>query len=196
MTVSQPDGARLGVEAARRLRVLGSVDIAPGLSAAEITQVQAEFDFEFADDHRAFLSAGLPVGESWPDWRSGPRRTLGAVLQLPVDGVLFDVEWNDFWHHTWGRRPARMKDALRTARYRLARAPRMLPVFGHRFLPAGRGTSGHPVLSIYRTEILCCGDDLVHYIDNAFGPGPHRPGTVHPTVEFWSDLTREMPDMS
>ncbi|CAA0126839.1 Uncharacterised protein [Mycolicibacterium vanbaalenii] len=190
MTASQPDGAHLGAEAARRLSVFDSADISPGLSAAEIAQVETDFDFEFADDHRAFLAAGLPLGDSWPDWRSATRRTLGALLALPADGVLFDVEWNEYWHHDWGRRPARMKDALRTARYRLARVPRMVPVFGHRFLPAGRGSSGHPVLSIYRTEILCCGDDLVHYVDNEFGPEPHRPGSARPTVEFWSDLTQ------
>lgn len=183
------DGASLGAEAARRLAALGRADIGPGLTDEEFAVVESDFGFEFADDHRAFLTAGLPVGASWPDWRSGARRPLRSVLQLPVDGVLFAVEWNDFWDDRWGRRPARMKDALRTARYRLERVPRMVPVFGNRFLPAGRGSFGQPVLSMYRTEILCYADDLVHYIDNEFGPHRHRP-SARPTVEFWSDLVR------
>jgi hypothetical protein len=184
------DGSRLGAEAARRLAALGVVEIAPGLTDAEFGRVETEFGFEFADDHRAFLSAGLPVGDSWPDWRLGTRRPLRTLLQWPVDGLLFGVEWKEFWDDRWGRRPARMKDALRTARYRLDRVPRMVPVFGHRFLPVGRGSFGHPVLSMYQTEIACYADDLVHYVDNEFGPEPHRPVSERPTVEFWSDLAQ------
>jgi hypothetical protein len=183
-------GAQLGAEAAGQLAALGAVETAPGLTPAECASLEAEFGFEFADDHRAFVSAGLPVGDKWPDWRSGTRKALRSWLQMPADGVLFDVEWNEFWDDRWGRRPARMKDTLRSARYCLARVPSMVPVFGHRFLPAGRGSFGHPVLSMYRTDIVCYGDDLAHYIDVEFGPGPHRPVSAHPTVEFWSDLVQ------
>jgi hypothetical protein len=166
------------------------VDIASGLTADEFVRAESEFGFEFADDHRAFLAAGLPVGDTWPNWRLGKRGPLRALVELPVDGVLFDVEWNGYWGEEWARRPARMKDALRTARYRLAGVPRMVPIFGHRFLPAGSGSFGHPVLSMYRTDITCDADDLVHCIDNEFGPGPRRPSATRPTVEFWSDLLR------
>ena len=184
------DGARLGAEAARRLAALGVAEIAPGLTDAECARVEAEFGFEFADDHRAFLFAGVPVGDSWPDWRLGTRKPLRTWLQLPVDGVLFDVEWNEFWDDRWGRRPTRMKDTLRSARYRLDRVPRMVPVFGHRFLPAGRGSFGHPVLSMYQTDVVCYADDLVQYVGNEFGAAPRRPVVARPTVTFWSDLVQ------
>ena len=39
----------------------------------------------------------------------------------------------------------------------------------HRYLPAGRGNYGHPVLSIYQTDIIVYGTDLADYIDNEFG---------------------------
>ena len=45
----------------------------------------------------------------------------------------------------------------------------MVPVYGHRYLPAGRGSYGHPVLSIYQTDIIVYGTDLADYIDNEFG---------------------------
>lgn len=190
MSETEHDGATLGADAARRLGAVGTADIAPGLTAEEFAGIESEYGFEFADDHRAFLSAGLPLGDKWPDWRLGKRRLLRNWLQMPVDGVLFDVEWNERWYDAWGLRPTRMKDALRTARYNLARVPSMVPVFGHRFLPAGRGMFGHPVLSMYQTDIVCYGDDLAHYIDTEFGTGPHRPVAAQPTVEFWSDLAQ------
>ena len=44
----------------------------------------------------------------------------------------------------------------------------MIPVYAHRYLPAGRGTHGHPVLSIYQTDIIVYGIALADYIHNEF----------------------------
>jgi hypothetical protein len=44
----------------------------------------------------------------------------------------------------------------------------MIPVYAHRYLPAGRGTYGHPVLSIWQTDIIVYGTDLADYIDHEF----------------------------
>ncbi|MEZ0355429.1 hypothetical protein [Mycobacterium sp. SA01] len=155
---------------------------AVGLSDEELARIEGEFGFEFADDHRAFLSSGLPVGDSWPDWRSARRRSLHQRLRLPVDGILFAVEWQDFWGSDWGVRPARMKDALRSANYHLARVPQLVPLHANHYLPAGRGTSGHPVLSIYQTDVSCCAADVFDYVN----PDPSRKSAS--TVPFWSDL--------
>lgn len=182
------DGTQIGVDAARRLAALGTVATAPGLTDDELARVEDEFGFEFADDHRSFLSAGLPVGESWPDWRSEPRRSLRQRLQLPIAGILFAVEWRGFWGAEWGVRPPRIKDALRSANYHLARVPRLVPVQSNHYLPAGHGGYGDPVLSVYQNDVTCCGTDLFDYIEREFGgvePDPTRPT---PVVRFWSDL--------
>ncbi|WP_059021040.1 hypothetical protein [Mycobacterium sp. M26] len=160
--------------------------MAPGLSDDEVAGIEAEFGVEFADEHRAFLSAGLPVGDSWPDWRDAPRRSLQQRLQLPADGILFAVEWRDFWGAGWGVRPARMKDALRSARYHLERAPRLIPVHANCYLPAGRGSGAQPVLSVYQADVTCCGADLLAYIESTFGDGASS-GEAG-AVPFWSEL--------
>ncbi|WP_197380795.1 hypothetical protein [Mycolicibacterium mengxianglii] len=180
--------ARLGADAAARLKALGKVSIEAGLTDAEFEHIEQLLGFEFSDDHRAFLAAGLPVGASWPNWRSEGRKSLQKRLQLPLDGILFAVEWNDFWADGWGARPARMKDALRSANYYLARVPRLVPVYSHRYLPAGRGSFGHPVLSVIQTEVTACGAHLADYIDLEFGSEAADLAPARPTVEFWSDL--------
>jgi hypothetical protein len=163
----------------------GSVTMTPGLTDDELAHIEGEFGFEFADDHRSFLSSGLPIGESWPDWRSAPRRGLQQRLRLPVEGILFAVEWRDFWFDEWGVRPPRMKDALRSANYHLARVPRLVPVHAHHYLPAGRGSAGNPVLSVYQTSVTCCATDLFAYLRMDPEPGLTRPTAPIP---FWSDL--------
>ena len=177
------------MSAAARLAELGVVPIEPGLTDDEIDCVERDFGVEFADDHRAFLQAGQPVGPSWPNWRGEGRRSLAKRLQLPADGVLFAVEWRQFWGADWGPRPARMKDALRTARYRLDRVPQLIPVHSHHYLPAGRGSSGHPVLSVVSTDVAVRGADLSDFVEVEFGSGHPRVTDAVATVAFWSELT-------
>lgn len=178
----------VGVQASRRLAALGAVAVTPGLTADELARVEGEFGFEFADDHRAFLSTGLPVGDAWPDWRSAPRRTLQLQLRLPIEGILFAVEWRTFWPDAWGARPPKRKDALRSANYHLARAPQLVPVHANRYLPAGRGSWGRPVLSVYQSQVTCCGTDLPDYVEREFGVAPDAPAAPAAAVPFWSDL--------
>src|SRR5687768_13020413 len=73
---SRMNGHALGAEASRRLVDLG-VDIGPGLAPAELAEAERRHGFTFADDHRAFLAAGAPVGGRWPDWRADDVPTLG-----------------------------------------------------------------------------------------------------------------------
>lgn len=194
------EGRRLGEEAARRLARTGRYQIGPGLTDTEIARIERTYQFEFADDHRAFLAAGLPLNNPpeegqtwsapWPDWRDGDPGGLREQLGWPVEGALFDVG-NGLWLPAWGQRPASTSQALDTARRHLAQAPKMIPVYAHRYLPAGRGTHGHPVLSIWQTDIIVYGTDLANYIDNEVGGSEwfiSPDWAPPPMVSFWSEF--------
>jgi hypothetical protein len=68
----------------------------------------------------------------------------------------------------------------------------MVPVYGHRYLPAGRSGYGHPVLSIYQADIIIYGTDLATYIGRESGGIEDIPGAPIParlsTVPFWSEV--------
>ncbi|MGW3628351.1 hypothetical protein [Streptomyces sp. NPDC000880] len=131
-------GARLGAEAAQQLARTELYRFEPGLTEAKFARIEGEYGFEFADDHRAFLAAGLPVNtppeegqtwtKPWPEWRGGDPDKLRAQLRWPVEGVLFDVK-HGFWYEAWGERPADETAALATARQHLADVPVMVPVY-------------------------------------------------------------------
>ncbi|MET9869000.1 hypothetical protein ABZZ16_23000 [Streptomyces sp. NPDC006386] len=195
------EGLRLGAEAARRLAETGLYAFEPGLTEAEFTRIEREYGFEFADDHRAFLAAGLPVnvppedGETWskpwPEWRGGDADSLRRQLDWPVEGVLLGVEHNGFWYEGWGERPVDGTAALDTARRLLAEAPVLVPVFAHRYLPAGRGSFGHPVLSMWQTDIIYYGLDLLDYVRHEFDEARgevDKNWNPQATVPFWRDL--------
>jgi hypothetical protein len=195
------EAIRLGELAAHRLVQAGQYEIGPGLTDTDFARIERDYEFEFADDHRAFLAAGLPLNtpagknqtwrKLWPDWRDGDPGDLHERLGWPIEGALFDVGNNALWHPAWGQRPADISMALNTARRHLTQAPKMVPVYAHRYLPAGRGTHGHPVLSIYQTDIIVYGIDLADYIHNEFsgaGWSISADWTPPPMVPFWSDF--------
>ncbi|MEV5489120.1 hypothetical protein AB0L47_14110 [Streptomyces bobili] len=117
--------------------------------------------------------------------------SLRRQLDWLVEGVLLDVENNTFWYAGWGERPADGKLALDAARHRLTGVPVLVPVYAHRYLPAGRGSLGHPVLSMWQTDIIYYGMDLVDYIHQEFDEvRGELAETWNPraTVPFWRDL--------
>ncbi len=184
MTTQSPP--RLTPEAARELQGLLPAEIGPGLSEHELTAVEERFGFRFSADHRVFLAAGLPQGSSrWPDWRGGDPDDLAERLSRPVEGVLFDVEHNGFWHPSWPTRPDGTSDALRLAMSELAAVPRLVPVYAHRYLPGTGGEWGHPVLSVHQTDVIIYGNDLGDYVRHEF-TGRRCDATAHATVDFWS----------
>ncbi|GAA0454400.1 hypothetical protein Ade02nite_02830 [Paractinoplanes deccanensis] len=172
--------------AAELLAASGRFPIGPGLTDAELSSLEQEFGFTFADDHRAFLAAGLPAGRGWPDWRGPDRDALRERLAWPVEGVLFDVGANNFWYERWGPRPPAIEDAVVAARRYLLTAPRLVPLYAHRFLPAG--LSGHPVLSVYQTDIVYYGTDIADWLHREFGLGAASRAEPRATVGFWRDL--------
>ncbi|WP_123466807.1 hypothetical protein [Streptomyces sp. CEV 2-1] len=195
-----PAGMKMGAEAAHLLATADCCEIEPGLSDAELRCVEEEYGFEFADDHRAFLAAGLPVSEPpeegatwenpWPDWRHGDPAKLRKHLEWPVEGIVMAVQ-HGYWHSGWGQRPVDADEAVREARAKLARVPRLVPVYAHRFLPAGHGSHGHPVLSIWGTDIIYYGVDLADYVNHEFDDfSAHAPDDWNPraTVAFWQDF--------
>ncbi|GAA4211489.1 hypothetical protein GCM10022220_33240 [Actinocatenispora rupis] len=163
--------------------------LAPGLTEEYLDEVESRYGFRFAADHREMLAAALPVGPGFPDWRTDSD-DLRRRLVAPADGVLFDVEHNAFWYDGWGARPSGDAAARAVAVERLAAAPPLVPVYGHRYLPGTGGGAGHPVLSVHQTDIVVYGADLPRYLRAEFGAGTGADLTAGAvcTVPFWSDL--------
>lgn len=183
--------------------------LAPGLGDAEFDRIEAEYGVVFAEDHRAFLAAGLPVaraeppeeGESprnpWPDWRDGDPARLRERLEWPVEGLLFSVR-NGWWlpGGEWGPRPADPAEAVAVARDALASVPRLVPVHAHRYLPPRTTAAyGAPVLSVHGSDVIHYGRDLEAWVGHEFahpaGDAPSEPWeepAAEDRVPFWSGL--------
>ena len=170
------------------------VNFEDGLTNGEVKVIESRFGFQFPPDLRAFLECGLPVGDRFPDWRSGPEDELRSMLELPVDGILFDVEQNGFWLPEWGNRPKSFAEAESTVRQLIKAAPTLIPIWGHRMMPDRPHLAGNPVFSVHQTDIIHYGCDLRDYLLHEFlckselGLWP-VPLDSFRQIEFW-DLER------
>jgi hypothetical protein len=166
------------------------VVVESGLAEEEFLRVEGEFGFMFPPDLRAFLGAGLPVGERWVDWRDGDRAQIQGWLDAPLRGMCFDIRHDSFWLREWGTRPADVEAACAIARAAVAAAPRLIVVYGHRYLPERPSAEGNPVLSVVQTDIVYYGVDLLDYLENEFGRNVGKLDLKMPErrVEFWSGI--------
>ncbi|KAL0424608.1 UNVERIFIED_CONTAM: hypothetical protein Sradi_0995600 [Sesamum radiatum] len=99
------------------------IPVQPGISESEFALAEAEFGFAFPPDLKAVLSAGLPLGAGFPDWRSSgsARLQLRASIDLPIASISFHIARNALWSKSWGPRPSDPEKALKIARNALKR---------------------------------------------------------------------------
>lgn len=156
-----------------------------GYSQAELEDAQARFDLRFPPDLVELLLDRRPAGGY--DWRTDFDR-IEQMLAWPLEGLLFDVEHNDFWLAEWGECPPTLSDRCERVRDHVAKAPKLIPLFSHRYLPAEPFEAGNPVFSIYQSDIIYYGANLEHYFSNEFGGWTSREPNAYRHIRFWSDL--------
>lgn len=181
--------ALIGREAAALLNDAG-IELGPGLTEAEFDSVHERFGFHFNPDHRSLLATALPLGDRWPDWRNGDDLELETWLDSVAEGFIWDAlhQSPPFWPPSWGTLPSSTEDIATTVRRELRGWPRLIPIYAHRFTPAAPSPSESPVFSVWQTDIIYYGANLLEYLTNELLSGQGRkalsPRTI--SVPYWS----------
>lgn len=165
------------------------VELSPGLDEEQLEAAEARLGFRLPPDLRSLLSAVLPRGAGFPEWHRPGSPELAAALASPIEGLCSGVG-DGWWWPPWGRRPQTAPRAVGVARARLAGVPPLVPIFGHRHIPADPPLAGNPVFSVYQTDAILAGADLRDYLNREFGDArtrPHATTAVRP-IRFWSEL--------
>ena len=160
-----------------------------GLALSEVARVESTYGFRFPPDLGSFLEVAVPVSEPFPNWRHGSEADLQRKLAWPLEGMLFDIEHNVFWYDSWGPKPSALSDAFAIARREVAKAPTLIPVYSHRYVPCEPELAGNPVFSVHQTDIIYYGNDLASYFNHEFGAElPPWAATERRHIKFWTDL--------
>ena len=75
------------------------------------------------------------------------------------------IAWNTIWSKSWGPRPSHPKKALRVARNALKRAPHLIPIFNHCYIPCNPSLARNPIFFMDENWIFCCGLDLSDFFE-------------------------------
>ena len=157
-----------------------------GLSQGEIGRAEEIASAAFPDDFKLFLSNLEDPAGLFFDWRNVTRASYTTAMNRVLDGVLFDVEHNAFWHPSLGSAPESAQDRTSIVRQAFQAWPKLAPVYKHRFLPIEPLRSGNPVLSIWQTDIIAYGENLIDYLYSEFNLDPRmRPDfSATPTLSI------------
>jgi hypothetical protein len=156
-----------------------------GYTQTELDEMQATFGLVFPPDLVALWRDRRPVhGHDWNN-----EAAIRSTLDWPRHGLLFDVENNELWWPEWGEKPDRPEAREEVLRSVLSRAPKLIPLMSHRYLPEQPHESGNPVFSVYQSDVIYYGADLADYFEREFLGHSHRPWPDQiKTIPFWSDL--------
>lgn len=194
-----------------------------GLSEEQIAAVERQWSLRFPPDYRLFLARLHAVDRpmrcrSWKYSLSGEPTlhdntsfyhwlTESALIQdrldALIDGLQFDVENNELWRPSWGPKPATASARAERVSELVGSAPRLIPVFGHRYLLAEPSQAGNPIFSIVQSDIIVFATDLRTYFLTEFADllGFSRPDARKESedrvqadyadylaIPFWGDL--------
>jgi hypothetical protein len=180
----------------------------PGLTDREVARIEDVHGFRFPSDLRSLLQYALPLQDplpggaipeglsapigGFPDWRHESDQIMRWRLDGPLEGILFDIEHNDFWLPAWGEKPAELEPRLDVGRRNVAQAPTLIPVYHHRCIPDDPLIAGNPVFSVHQTDIIYYGADLATYFLVEFGIARrHAPDAprIPRYIPFWAEIT-------
>ena len=168
---------------------------APGYTLTELQSAQERFRVTFPPDLLDLLLERRPINGY--DWAGNDDR-INKMLVWPLEMLLADVD-NGSWWTEWGERPQNLDERHEIVRSALARAPRLIPVYSHRFIPETPNSADNPVFSMHGFDTVYYGANLAEYFVNEFEGTDNLNGIAVsdytlqdsrnlPFVPFWSDL--------
>ena len=169
-----------------------------GLTDNEVLEVETKFNFKFPPDLKLFLQTALPISDSFVNWRLGLKSTdeadsIVSRLNWPLDGMIFDIQSNEFWVDSWGAMPDNFSNKVEIAKKHYQTYPKLIPIYSHRYIPSRPTENDNPIFSVHQMDIIYYGYNLVTYFANEFkislkGDFELLEKPVK-EIEFWSGLT-------
>ncbi|WP_165251684.1 SMI1/KNR4 family protein [Adlercreutzia sp. ZJ304] len=167
------------------------IELESGLAADEIVQIEKIYEIVFPKSLRDFLMAALPVSNGFYDWRNGEQKNIERIkdaISRPMRDI-HDTPEEVYWCEDWGEEPADEEVFKREVIERLKTAPKLIPVYFHRYMPMV-SDENPPIMSVCGGDIIYYGADIQDYFEVEFDgkdQGAIDFESICP-VPFWTDL--------
>jgi hypothetical protein len=165
-----------------------------GYSQSEIEDIQNRWNLRFPPDLVDLMRQRRPLLGDGFDWLKATPEEIQRKLDWPYEGFLFDVRYNDLWWPEWGPKPISGAEQAATLSEVIAKAPKLIPLDSHRYLPEMPFESGNPVFSVWQSDVVYYGENLADWIvceEKRWGAGrPVDPENPAKEIPFWSKAVR------
>lgn len=154
-----------------------------GFTDSEIISFEEKWQFTFPEQYRIFLSQlGAPMSYSpmcrWIeekndmglvdlptffDWKKDEKYIKNAIENV-IEGLIFDIENNNLWRASWGEKPDSLDKQIAIFKDVFAKAPKLIPIQGNRYLLTVEIDGTYPILSVHQSDIIIYGYDFRKYL--------------------------------
>ncbi|NRY62467.1 hypothetical protein [Clostridium beijerinckii] len=164
-----------------------------GLGAQEINDIENFYEIRFPPDLKEFLSIALPISDNFVNWRDTSKNNVSKIkdrLNWPLEGMIFDIENNIFWYDSWGKKPNNLADAIDICKKEMRKVPKLIPIYSHRYIPSEPNEIDNPIFSVYQTDIIYYGENLLSYLQVEFDMKKYNDINFDSIkkIRFWEDL--------
>ncbi len=159
-----------------------------GLSLKEIDEIEIKYSVKFSNDHREFLRIlhtidrkekivhsetfeedSKTIVEERPffyNWIKDEKE-ISEIIKWPYETIYQDIIGvNKVWLKSWGKRPKSEIEIKNIFTNWYEKAPKLIPIHGHRFVVSESKLKFNPVLSIWGSDIIVYGWNLRSYLLN------------------------------
>jgi hypothetical protein len=161
-----------------------------GYTQAELDRAQQRFGLVFPPDLIALLREKRPAdGHDWTD-----DVAIRRALDWPFESLVALVEQNfSWWWPEWGEMPASPDGRKELLRSVVARAPKLIPLIYHCYLPERPHEAGNPVFSVMGCDVIYGAADLAEFFERQFAGFQRLNEPLRQPIKyipFWSDLVQ------
>lgn len=178
------------MESIRLLKQQG-IEFEMGLTVEEISKIEEIYAIKFPKCLKEFLMMAMPISNGFYNWRNFNLDNvmfIKEIINRPIEDVD-ELAEEVYWCDEWGEEPENEKDIARIVRERLKSAPRLIPIYGHRYIPI-IPEDNPPIISIHGVDIIYYGENLEDYFKVEFGgkkQGEIEFKNIKP-IPFWSEI--------
>ena len=187
----------INIEKIRQILENKGIEIHNGLSDEEFEKIEKFYNIKFPKVLKILYKSFLPNLYNWRDFSEDNVEKIKKYLNMPIEGILFDIQYNSFWMDCFGEKTGDIEQNKAKAEEYLKNAkeeevPRLIPIYSHRYVPSFPDSIDVPVFSVMQTDIIYYGKNIENYFEHEFGNNynPEQESADLGVIEipFWSKL--------
>lgn len=158
-----------------------------GLSDETLSKIESIYQIKFPLSLKRLFLKGIPISDGfyrWDDFSASNIDYIKKMLNYPLQYIsenIHDIDWLD------DRVFSDEKEKMNFAEEALAKAPRLIPLYLHRYVPMIEANDP-PILSVHGFDVIVYGKNLQDWIRHEFDRYHRKYSEKEVFIPFWTEI--------